>query len=89
MVTVALPSFALLVVETVKVAVPLEPSVTDVGLNKPDAPVGRPLADSVTVPLNPATAETVIVYDVPFPRTTVCFAGEALIAKSGAGFTVM
>ena len=55
-------------VDTVTVVEP-EPA-TDPGLNDAVAPVGRPEALNVTVPLKPLVAVTVAVKVVPLPRLT-------------------
>jgi hypothetical protein len=41
--------------------------VTVVGLNVPVAPVGSPLTENVTTPVNPPRAATVGVYVEPLP----------------------
>ena len=56
-------------VVTVIVEVPLV--VIVVGLKLAEAPVGKPLALSVTAPVNPLSAPTVTVYVVEFPAVTV------------------
>ncbi len=59
MVRVALPAGVLEVVDTVRVEVVLP--LIEAGLNEAVAPAGRPLTLSVTVPLNPFKAVTVVV----------------------------
>jgi hypothetical protein len=59
MVSVKLPVGVLEVVATVSVE--LFPALTDVGLNVPVAPVGRPLTLRLTVPLKPPTAVVLTV----------------------------
>jgi hypothetical protein len=86
---VALPILVLLVVVMVNVEEPLAPSTTLDGLNEPEAPLGKPLADSDTVPVKPATELRLTVNDVLDPRTTICFDGDAEIEKSGGALTVM
>jgi len=54
------------------------------GEKLPDAPAGKPLADSETAPAPPVGA-TVIVQDVPAPAVTVRDDGVAEIVKSGVG----
>lgn len=66
---------------TVSVEVP-DP-VTEVGLNVPVAPVGRPLTVNPTGALKPFTAVTEGVYVVLEPCTTVCEVGEEESVKSG------
>lgn len=75
------------VVLTVMVDEP-EP-VTVIGLKLAVAPVGRPVAVKVTVPLNPLMAAMLVVYCVILPCTTVWDVGVAEIVKSGFvfGFT--
>ena len=70
----------LFVVVTVSVEVPAVEIVA--GENDPDAPVGRPETDSVTVPMKPARAPTVVVYVVEPPAVTVCELGVAVSEKS-------
>ena len=45
---------------SVRVEVPAPPD-TEVGLNDADMPAGSPVADRLTVPVNPLTAVTVTV----------------------------
>jgi hypothetical protein len=59
MVSVEVPAGVVPVVVTVSVEVPLPVIVVDEKLG--EAPVGRPLAPRVTVPLNPFRAPTVTV----------------------------
>jgi hypothetical protein len=80
MVRVDVPVGVLLAVETVRVEFP-EP-VTDVGLNWPVAPDGKPLTLRLTVPVNPFKAVTVVVYVVWLPCVTVCELGLAETEKS-------
>jgi hypothetical protein len=72
-------------VVTVIVEVPL--AVTVVGLKLAEAPVGNPLALSVTTPVNPFRAPIVTVYVVELPALTVWEAGDAEREKSGADAT--
>ena len=72
-------------VATVRVEEP-EP-VTEVGLNVPVAPVGRPLTVKATAALKPFALVTVGVKLVLPPWTTVCELGDAASEKLGAGFT--
>ena len=72
-------------VATVRVEDP-EP-VTEVGLNVPVAPVGRPLTVKVTAALKPFKAVTVGVKLVLLPWITVCELGDAASEKLGAAFT--
>src|SRR6476659_7121377 len=57
--------------------------VTEVGLKLALAPLGRPLTLKLTVPVNPPSAATVAVYEVPPPCVNVCDAGDAVMEKSG------
>lgn len=75
----------LLAVVTASVEVP--EVATDVGVKLPVAPLGKPLALRVTVPVNPLIALTVTEYVVLWPAVTVCELGEAEIEKSGGAFT--
>jgi len=59
MVSVGLPVGVLLLVCTVKVALP-EP-VTEVGLNVPVTPLGNPLTLKLTAPVKPFSAPTFTV----------------------------
>ena len=73
-------------VVTVMVEVPLV--VTVVGLKLAEAPVGKPLALRVTVPVNPFIAPMVTVYVVELPAVTVCVEGETPMEKSATGAAV-
>ena len=53
------------------------------GLKLDEAPEGKPLNERFTVPVKPFKAETVAVYVVPVPWTTVLEDGVAAIVKSG------
>ena len=66
-------------VDTVSVVCP--EVVTDVGLNDPVAPAGRPITLKLTVPVNPPLGVTVAVYVVLAPRYTVRETGLAEIVK--------
>ena len=57
---------------------------TEVVLKLAPAPVGKPLALNVTVPVNPFTAPTVAVYEVPLPCVTLWEDGVAARVKSAA-----
>ena len=72
-------------VATISVEVP-EP-VTEVGLNVPVAPVGRPLTVKSTAALKPFAPVTVGVKVVLPPWTTVCELGEAVSEKLGGAVT--
>ena len=85
-VSVDVAAGVVMLVVTVIVEVPLV--VTVVGLKLAEAPVGRPLALSVTVPANPFSAPMVTVYVVELPAVTVCVPGEAPMVKSGTGAAV-
>jgi hypothetical protein len=82
-VTVDVPAGVVLVVVTVSVEVP-DP-VTVAGEKLAVAPLGNPLALSVTTPANPFNDPIVAVYVVVFPATTVCVLGLPAIVKSGGG----
>jgi hypothetical protein len=85
-VTVTVPVVALLDAVNVSVLVP----VAGFGLNAAVVPDRIPLADNVTLPVNPPEGEIVIV-DVPFaPRVIVTLVGEADRVKfpAAAGLTV-
>lgn len=69
MVSVELPAGVEVSVVTDRVDDP-EPA-TEVGLNVPVAPLGKPETLKLTVPVKPDVAVTVVVYDVPLPCTTV------------------
>jgi len=85
-VSVDVAAGVVVLVVTVIVEVPLV--VTVVGLKLAEAPVGRPLALNVTVPVNPSSAPIVTVYVVELPAVTVCVPGEAPMVKSGTGAAV-
>ena len=82
-VTVDVPAGAVLAVVTVSVEVP-DP-VTVAGEKLAVAPLGNPLALSVTTPAKPFNDPIVAVYVVEFPTTTVCVLGLPEIEKSGGG----
>jgi len=82
-VNVELPAGVLPPVVTVSVELPVP--VTVAGEKLAVAPVGSPLALSVTTPANPFTAPTFAVYVVAFPAITVCVLGLPDIVKSGGG----
>jgi hypothetical protein len=79
-VNVDVPTGVLPVVVTVNVAVPAP--VTVPGEKLAVAPVGNPLALSVTTPVNPFNAPMLAVYVVALPTLTVCVLGLADIVKS-------
>jgi hypothetical protein len=79
-VSVDAPTGVLPVVVTVSVELP-DPA-TVAGEKLAVAPAGSPLVLSVTTPLNPFNAPTVVVYVVVFPTTTVCELGLAASVKS-------
>jgi hypothetical protein len=82
-VSVVVPAGVLLLVVTVSVELPAP--VTVAGEKLGVAPVGNPVALSVTTPPNPFNAPTVAVYVVVFPTITVCVLGLAVMVKSGGG----
>jgi len=67
----------------VTVRVELAPGAIEVGLNEGLAPLGRPLAERLTVPVNPFTAPTLTVYLILPPGVTVFVPGAAAKVKSG------
>jgi hypothetical protein len=82
-VSVVVPAGVLLLVVTVKVDAPAPVIVAGEKLGV--APVGNPVALSVTTPPNPFNAPIVAVYVVVFPTITVCVLGLAVMVKSGGG----
>ena len=66
----------------VTVSVELLPAATDVGLNVPVAPAGKPLTLKLTDPVKPFTTPVFTVYVVPLPGFTVCVLGVADTLKS-------
>jgi hypothetical protein len=64
------------------VSVELKGGEPEVRLNVASAPLGIPEAYRLTVPLNPATGETVMLSVTADPGSTVPDAGLALIVKS-------
>ena len=80
-VTVNVPGAAALLAVNVKVNVPLV--VTDVGLKAAVTPLGRPLAESETVPVKPFCAPIVIVLGLPVPCAMLRVVGEAARVKFG------
>ena len=74
---------------TVNVEV-LEPAAIDDGLNEQPTPVGRPVQDSATLPVNPFNATIEIVEDVELPAVTgVGENAESTIRKSGCACTAL
>jgi hypothetical protein len=82
-VNVDVPTGVLPVVVTVNVELPVP--VTVAGEKLAVAPVGNPLALSVTIPPNPFRLPMLAVYVVALPTITVCVPGFADIVKSGGG----
>jgi hypothetical protein len=82
-VNVDVPAGVLPVVVTVNVEVPAP--VTVPGEKLAVAPVGNPLALSVTTPPNPFNDPMLAVYVVAFPAITVRVLGVTEIVKSGGG----
>ena len=89
-VCVKLPHVPLIVTETgpevgelpavsVSVLVP----VVELGLNDADAPLGRPEADKLTLPVNPFCGRTVIVVVLVVPSVRVTLFGEEERPKVG------
>jgi hypothetical protein len=77
-VTVAGPVDAVLLAVSVRVDVP----VVDDGLNDAVTPLGRPLAESETEPVNPPAGATEIVDEVELPCVTEALEGLDESAKS-------
>ncbi len=87
MVTVAVPVVAVLLAVNVRALVP----VVLAGLNDAVTPLGRPAAESATLPVKPFCGVTVTVLDPLEPCVTVKLLGDAERLKSGgsgAAFTV-
>jgi hypothetical protein len=74
-VTLAAPSAAFAAAVNVNVVV----CVVEAGLNAAVTPVGRPVTENATVPLNPLCAATVSVLDALLPWTKLRLAGEGAI----------
>jgi hypothetical protein len=83
-VTVEVPVAAVAVTVNVKVLVP----VVGFWLNAAVTPLGKPEADSVTLPVNPFERDTVIVLVPALPCVIVTLPGEADSPKFGAALTV-
>jgi hypothetical protein len=79
-VNVEVPTGVLTAVVTVNVELPAP--VTVAGEKLAVAPVGNPLALSVTAPVNPFNAPMLVVYVVALPTITVCVLGLADMVKS-------
>jgi hypothetical protein len=73
MVTVAGPATAVLVADSVNVLV----LAAGLGLKAAVTPVGKPIADKVTVPLKPFSGATVMVLEPLAPCAIVKLFGEA------------
>jgi hypothetical protein len=73
MVTVAGPATAVLVADSVNVLV----LAAGLGLKAAVTPVGKPVADKVTLPLKPFSGETVMVLEPLPPCAIVKLFGEA------------
>jgi hypothetical protein len=84
MVIVPVPVVAVLFAESVKVLV----LVVLPGLNEAITPLGRPVADSATLPLKPFSGLTVMVLAPLEPCVTVKVLGAAESVKVGGGPTV-
>ena len=84
-VTVNVPSGAFLPAVKVSVDVPVPPeeSVTVTGLKVAVVLFGRPVAESVTAPLNPFSDVSVMVVLAEDRCRTITEDGEALMLKSG------
>src|SRR5258706_12831122 len=85
-VRVEVPVGVVLPVLTVIVEGPLPVIVG--GAKLAEAPVGKPLALKVTVPVNPFNAPMVTVYVVEFPGVTVWDEGDMEMEKSGVTVVV-
>jgi len=55
--------------------------VVELGLKEADTPLGKPVAESVTLLLNPFSGLMVMVLLLEVPSTTVTLLGEAEIVK--------
>ena len=75
------PRFAVLLAFSVSVLLPLVLA----GLNMAVTPFAKPVADKLTVPLNPFNLFTLIVLVTLLPRPTLKVPGAADKLKSGAG----
>ena len=85
MVTVEVPSVAVLLAVNISVELPDPGAAIDAGLNDAVTPDGSPEAESETAELKPPeTVVEMVVVLVP-PRVTETVAGDALTAKSGVG----
>ncbi len=86
MVTVAVPVVAVPLVVSVRVLV----VVAEVGLNDAVTPLGKPVADRLTLPVNPFCGVTATVLVPLFPCIKVKLLGDADRPKLGteAAFTV-
>src|SRR4029077_12483219 len=70
------------------VIVELLPAVTEPGLKAAEAPVGKPLADSVIVPPKLFNTPVFTVYGVLLPGATLLLEGEPEMVRSGTPVTV-
>src|SRR5689334_21802875 len=77
------PAAVTLAIVSVNVDEPLP--LTVAGLKDAATPAGKPLAVSVTAPVNPFNAFTLTVYVALPPDTADCVDGVAATPKSGAG----
>jgi hypothetical protein len=84
MVTVAGPATAVLEAVSVKVLV----LVAGLGLKAAVTPVGKPVADKVTLPLKPFCGVRAIVLEPPAPCKIVTLFGDAESAKLGGATAV-
>jgi hypothetical protein len=80
-VTVTVPVGVALLVVNVSALVP----VAGFGLNAAVAPLGNPVADRLTLPVNPFDRVMVIVLDPLLPCVTLTLLGDADRLKSGLG----
>lgn len=83
-VTVTVPNVAVLLAVSVNVLV----LFVLLGLNAAVTPVGRPVAEKLTLPLNPFCGVTVMVLVPLLPCTIVKLVGAAEMVKVGVPFTV-
>lgn len=83
-VTVTVPVVAVPLAVSVKVLV----LVVLAGLNAGVTPLGRPVADKVTLPLKPLRGFTVMALEPLAPCVTVKLVGDAESEKFGGGLTV-
>jgi hypothetical protein len=84
-VTVEVPTVAVLLAVKVRVELPEPGAAMDAGLNEAVTPEGSPVAESETAELNPPETVVEMLVALLPPCATETLVGEALTAKSGAG----